>query len=275
MDKILGKKFKEVNELLSNSEALKKIVSEDPKDKKKPMEFERFTPIGIVGSILITAAGITAFLNPSSKPTEDLLEKTPEVKVSDESVVFDTIPITPRDVRVRIPNKATETYNYANIRPTKNKWMGQAGVRKSTSSGRFVKFETPYHGIRAALYNLYGYGSKKVSGVQGRQLYTIEDIIGVYAPSSENDTLNYVNYMYNQLGLTRGQRFDVSTQPELLVKLTRAILKMESGTTVSEEYLYKVQQKLVSVDTSKPESTIKIYNSSVVSPRRGFNKQLD
>lgn len=97
-----------------------------------------------------------------------------------------------------------------------NPWVGQTG-----SDGRFAKFETPEHGIRALGRNLISY--------QRQGIDTVSDIINRWAPPSDNnDTTAYIKAVCAQLGVTADQPIDASN-PDTLQALCAAIIKHENG----------------------------------------------
>ncbi|HHT7517947.1 TPA: hypothetical protein ACT1UU_001578 [Klebsiella oxytoca] len=98
-----------------------------------------------------------------------------------------------------------------------NPWVGQTG-----SDGRFAKFETPEHGIRALGRNLISY--------QRQGIDTVGEIINRWAPPSDNnDTAAYIKAVCAQLGVTANQPLDASN-PDTLQALCAAIIKHENGT---------------------------------------------
>ncbi len=98
-----------------------------------------------------------------------------------------------------------------------NPWIGQTG-----SDGRFAKFETPEHGIRALGRNLISY--------QRQGIDTVGEIINRWAPPSDNnDTAAYIKAVSAQLGVTANQPLDASN-PDTLQALCAAIIKHENGT---------------------------------------------
>lgn len=98
-----------------------------------------------------------------------------------------------------------------------NPWVGQTG-----SDGRFAKFETPEHGIRALGRNLMSY--------QRQGIDTVGEIINRWAPPSDNnDTTAYIRAVCAQLGVTANQPLDASN-PDTLQALCAAIIKHENGT---------------------------------------------
>ncbi|EPN6932282.1 hypothetical protein ACT2YA_001945 [Klebsiella variicola] len=97
-----------------------------------------------------------------------------------------------------------------------NPWIGQTG-----SDGRFAKFETPEHGIRALGRNLISY--------QRQGIDTVGEVINRWAPPSDNnDTAAYIKAVCAQLGVTANQPLDASN-PDTLQALCAAIIKHENG----------------------------------------------
>lgn len=97
-----------------------------------------------------------------------------------------------------------------------NPWQGQTG-----SDGRFAKFETPEHGIRALGRNLLSY--------QRQGIDTVSDIINRWAPPEDNnDTGAYIQAVCAQLGVGPDQQINAS-DPQTLNALCAAIIKHENG----------------------------------------------
>ncbi|HBM0961544.1 hypothetical protein [Enterobacter roggenkampii] len=97
-----------------------------------------------------------------------------------------------------------------------NPWVGQTG-----DDGRFAKFETPEHGIRALGRNLLSY--------QRQGIDTVSDIINRWAPPSDNNNTDaYIKAVCAQLGVTADQQLDASN-PDTLKALCAAIIHHENG----------------------------------------------
>jgi len=97
-----------------------------------------------------------------------------------------------------------------------NPWSGQTG-----DDGRFAKFETPEHGIRALGRNLLSY--------QRQGIDTVNDIINRWAPPEDNNnTSAYIEAVCAQLGVTPDQPLDASN-PDTLKALCAAIIHHENG----------------------------------------------
>ncbi|TCD18174.1 hypothetical protein E0D81_12695 [Lelliottia amnigena] len=97
-----------------------------------------------------------------------------------------------------------------------NPWSGQTG-----DDGRFAKFETPEHGIRALGRNLLSY--------QRQGIDTVSDIINRWAPPTDNNNTDaYIKAVCDQLGVTSDQQLDASN-PDTLKALCAAIIHHENG----------------------------------------------
>lgn len=126
-----------------------------------------------------------------------------------------------RDITANNGTSSGETRGLRNNNPgniefsKKNNWVGQLG-----SDGRFVKFSSPEHGIRALGKNLLSYS---------RQGYvTPEQIITKWAPPEDgNDTEAYIKFVSGYLGVSRDVRLDL-TDLNTLTKISMAIMMQEN-----------------------------------------------
>lgn len=111
-------------------------------------------------------------------------------------------------------------------------YVGQEGARLEDPNGkgeaRFAKFNTPEEGFRALAQQLtlYSNGQSKATG--GRKLNSVEDIIKVYAPESENNTQKYISSLSEKIGVAPGQQLDM-TNPEVMTQMIRGIATIEGG----------------------------------------------
>lgn len=101
--------------------------------------------------------------------------------------------------------------NPLNIEAREN-WVGQIG-----DDGRFIVFETPLHGFRAAGRILR---TKAARGVR-----TIESIINEWAPDSENHTENYIQFVSKETNIKPSKTLEAAEYPSVLA----AMVKMENG----------------------------------------------
>lgn len=111
-------------------------------------------------------------------------------------------------------------------------YVGQEGARLEDPNGkgeaRFAKFNTPEEGFRGLANQLTLYANGKSKATGGRKLETVEDIIGVYAPSNENNTQQYVSSLSTKLGVKSNEKLDM-TNPEVMTQLMRGIATIEGG----------------------------------------------
>lgn len=108
--------------------------------------------------------------------------------------------------------------NPGNIRYSPlNLWEGKIPYTQNTD-GSFEQFIEWRYGIRALLVLL-----KKYIFRYG----TIEDIFKVYAPSSENNTENYIRTVSTETGIPRDQA--ITSDKATLQKLAIAISRHENG----------------------------------------------
>ncbi|EBZ5858841.1 hypothetical protein ACO3WQ_004720 [Salmonella enterica] len=119
---------------------------------------------------------------------------------------------SPGDAARGIRNNNPGNLEYSKTNP----WVGQTG-----DDGRFAKFETPEHGIRALGRNLLSY--------QRQGIDTVSDIINRWAPPQDNNNTDaYIKAVCEQLGVTPDQQLDASN-PDTLKALCAAIIHHENG----------------------------------------------
>ena len=106
--------------------------------------------------------------------------------------------------------------NPGNIRRTGTKWKGQS-IEQTDQA--FVQFDTPEWGIRAMTRILKNYQ-------HAHGLNTVQDIIGRWAPDTENNTAAYIQHTAQSLGVAKDQPFDVM---EKMPELIAVIIEHENG----------------------------------------------
>lgn len=89
----------------------------------------------------------------------------------------------------------------------------------------FVQFKAPKYGFRAMAKILRSY--------KNRGLTTIRKIISTYAPSSENDTEVYINFVAKQLNVNPDTQLNVEAK---LFPLIKAIGRFEIGPLFNSVY---------------------------------------
>ncbi|AXR03555.1 virion protein [Pseudoalteromonas piscicida] len=102
--------------------------------------------------------------------------------------------------------------NPLNIEAGEN-WVGLVGT-----DGRFAIFETAEHGIRAAARILRTYATKY-------GIVNIDGIINRWAPPTENDTANYIEFVSKRVGVDSQQPLSESDYPKVIA----AMITMENG----------------------------------------------
>lgn len=109
--------------------------------------------------------------------------------------------------------------NPGNIRPDgddnpNNDFKGKVGENKG-----FIVFESVQFGLRALCIDL--------TNKYKRGLNTVEKIISVYAPPSENNTPAYINSVCLALGVVKSDKLKLSRT--LIEKMVKAIIMHENG----------------------------------------------
>jgi hypothetical protein len=114
--------------------------------------------------------------------------------------------LTPRGIRNHNPG------NIEWIADPAKRWRGMVG-----KDGRYGVFDTPANGVRAIG------GELRANFRRGQN--TVRDIIGEWAPPTENDTTSYMRHVAAEL------RVDVDTplSSSRIAELAAAIIKHENG----------------------------------------------
>ena len=115
--------------------------------------------------------------------------------------------------------------NPGNIRLTSDRWRGQVLPSPDRS---FAVFKSPEWGYRALFVVLEGYMLR-------HGLRTIREIIGRYAPPSENATAAYIRSVCRATG--RGPDDPLDPCGRVMHDLVRAIVLREGGTPADEKAL--------------------------------------
>ncbi len=108
--------------------------------------------------------------------------------------------------------------NPGNLRRGSDKWQGLADPQTDPA---YCTFKSPIYGIRALARTLIAYQVV-------HNLRTIREIIGRWAPTSENDTVMYIKAVTETTGFTPDQALDMHAYNDLK-PLVLAIIKQENG----------------------------------------------
>lgn len=117
--------------------------------------------------------------------------------------------------------------NPLNIR-TGNTWLGE---RKNPTDPDFEEFVSMEYGIRAAFLILKRY-------IRRYGKNTVSAIISTWAPSTENDTLKYIDTVCAKTGLTPTQPIAFENKATMC-KLVSAMAFIECGQPIDYEVIEK------------------------------------
>lgn len=131
----------------------------------------------------------------------------------------------------RIP-RGIRNHNPGNIRHGSAKWQGLAAVQ---SDPEFCVFSAPHWGLRALARLLLTYRRRY-------HLTTTRQLIGRWAPPSENDTGAYVAVVAKALGLKPDAEIPLDFWPSLVA----AIVRHENG-----QQPYSAGQIAAAVDAAR------------------------
>ncbi len=112
--------------------------------------------------------------------------------------------------------------NPGNIRLTSDQWQG---LQDAQNDPDFFQFVHPRYGFRAMARILRNY--------QRRGLTTLREMIGTYAPKSENDTNAYVRFVANELNINPDAELSLDVY---LFPLIKAITQFENGRRFADFY---------------------------------------
>lgn len=112
-----------------------------------------------------------------------------------------------------------------------SKWQGLKAVQEDAT---FCQFDSMIWGIRAGFILLRKY----MNGYAGKTkpFDTIEKIISRWAPSSENQTQRYIDFVSKQTGIPVRQRIQFNERAKM-ISLVSAMIQFENGKTISREII--------------------------------------
>lgn len=109
-------------------------------------------------------------------------------------------------------------HNPLNIERTTTIWQGQSGTQTDT---RFVSFDSPEHGIRAAARILQTYQER-------HGINTMRGVVERWAPPTENDTSAYIQAVAIWADLDPDEPISLADY-DTVRRLLRAMTRMELG----------------------------------------------
>ena len=128
-------------------------------------------------------------------------------------------------------SRGIQNNNPLNIRRSADRWEGE---RKEQTDKSFVQFESMACGYRAAWKVLESYWNHFH---RTKQPYNVKNIIGRWAPPTENDTQNYIRTVLRLSSLGGQENLPQPSRgidTERLVKLMAAMTTMECGIPYKE-----------------------------------------
>lgn len=134
--------------------------------------------------------------------------------------------------------------NPGNIKLSGSPWEG----RVSGSDPTFVTFATPAYGVRAMARTLETYQDR-------HGLTTVRDMIGRWAPPSENDTNGYVSFVSGQMGISPDTPIDLSANPDLQAKMLGSMIRMEGGVEAEEYFAPHLSEGIRMATGNTPSDT--------------------
>lgn len=124
--------------------------------------------------------------------------------------------------------------NPGNVRPGSVDYAGQTGTALSKKgSGRFLTFDTPQSGLNS-MSNVIGQivrvkiPERFAKGELPSDRFTTRNLVSVYAPSNENNTSEYVDFVSKRMGVKPDDELDLS-DAGTMAKLIDTMVRRESG----------------------------------------------
>tara|TARA_R110002051_G_scaffold61591_1_gene112795 strand:- start:334 stop:1908 length:1575 start_codon:yes stop_codon:yes gene_type:complete len=114
--------------------------------------------------------------------------------------------------------RAIRNNNPFNLKYTEIKWDGKLPLDKETED-TFERFDSNLMGMRAGIINTLTHHIKYGDD-------TIEKLITRHAPSNENDTKNFINFVSKNMGIEPNQKIDLKNK-EVLYEYAKAVVTME------------------------------------------------
>lgn len=140
--------------------------------------------------------------------------------------------------------------NPGNLRISNIKWQGKIPNSQNTDKA-FEQFSNLHFGLRAMLTDV-------ANDITVKKLDTLTKLINSYAPPTENDTINYINFVSKSTGLTPNE--PIKLTPSLLQKIVKAKILIENGTATVNKLLPNIDQLINTAIADLNEATKKRIN---------------
>jgi hypothetical protein len=167
------------------------------------------------------------------------------------------------DLRKTATARGLRNNNPFNMNKTAIKWQGKT----TGTDTRFETFDSIENGIRAGVIDIVGDIAKKGQN-------TLEKLFLTFAPPSENDTTNYINYVSKVSGIDPKASLLQSgkVNPEILYKIVPAIIRHENGTEANKIDAATIKK---GIDLALSSASIKTYIVSQPVSKSGANDRLN
>lgn len=109
-----------------------------------------------------------------------------------------------------------------------NVWLGEV---KENTDGEFEQFTSMIYGLRAAIVLLRRY-------ICHYHLNTIAQIVSRWAPSSENNTRQYINFVSERVGIANDVQIDFYDKVTIC-RLVEAMAYYECGSSIPIDAIEK------------------------------------
>lgn len=109
-----------------------------------------------------------------------------------------------------------------------NKWVGEV---ENPTDPDFEQFTSMLFGVRAGFVLIRRY-------IERYHLNTISEIVSRWAPSSENNTSNYIRVLVERTGIGPLEKLDFGNRKQM-VCLVDAMIFVECGTTIANDIIEK------------------------------------
>ena len=171
----------------------------------------------------VDESGVDWSLWPEVRPSmpNEKAKTEPAATQPSKNEIKHTLTNQPPSNDKRIP-RGIRNNNPGNIDWHKN--INWQGMDENQHDGRFIRFETPEHGLRAMARVLRTYQQK-------HKLNTIRKIVSRWAPPSENRTGSYVNAISKKTGIPANQRINLEDDATL-AKIMNAMIAHENGRNI-------------------------------------------
>ena len=124
--------------------------------------------------------------------------------------------------KTRVVPRGIRNNNPLNIR-IGNVWLGEVHNPTDPDFEQFVHIK---YGLRAGFVLLRRY-------INHYHRNTVPMILAAWAPSSENNTLKYIDFVCQRANITSTQSLTYTDKP-VMVQLVKAMAKYESGADIDE-----------------------------------------